>query len=375
VRRELERIEVPGEAEARDRAWKVVRAAFEEREPVAPPARRLRPVAAFAVVLALLAAALSSPGQAVIDELREAVGVERAEPALFSLPASGGLLVASDAGVWVVQEDGSKRLLGEYREASWSPFGRFVVAARENELAALEPDGDVRWTLSRRDVRSPRWTGTATDTRIAYLTTSRVHVVAGDGTDDTDVGGPSARVAPAWRPGRTFTLAYVNTLGRLSVYDIDSGVGPWTEAQGPALTRRFRGPRELDWSSDGRRLLLRTRLALVLFGPRSSTPIGVRSGRFVDAAFRPASRELAFVRTRGGVSELVTGDRVLFSGSGRFQSVAWSPNGRWLLVSWPTADQWVFVRADGKRIRAVSNVSEQFRSETFPRVEGWCCTP
>ena len=34
--------------------------------------------------------------------------------------------------------DGSKRLLGGYREASWSPFGHFVVAARPNELVALE---------------------------------------------------------------------------------------------------------------------------------------------------------------------------------------------------------------------------------------------
>jgi hypothetical protein len=65
---------------------------------------------------------------------------------------------------------------------------------------------------------------------------------------------------------------------------------------------------------------------------------------------------------------------VVFSASGRLERPVWSPDGRWLLVGWPTADQWVFVRADGKRIRAVSNVSEQFRSRSFPRVEGWCCT-
>jgi hypothetical protein len=37
----------------------------------------------------------------------------------------------------------------------------------------------------------------------------------------------------------------------------------------------------------------------------------------------------------------------------------------------------VFVRADGgtRHIRAVANVSEQFRSRAFPRVEGWCCGP
>ena len=112
MRRELERIELPDEHDARERAWSVVQSAFAERQPVERPSRRLRPAVALAVVLAAVAAAFSAPGQAVIDDLREAVGVERAQPALFSLPSSGKLLVASDAGVWVVQQDGSKRLLG-----------------------------------------------------------------------------------------------------------------------------------------------------------------------------------------------------------------------------------------------------------------------
>jgi hypothetical protein len=34
----------------------------------------------------------------------------------------------------------------------------------------------------------------------------------------------------------------------------------------------------------------------------------------------------------------------------------------------------VFVRADGRRIRAVANVAGQFRSRSLPRVEGWCCS-
>ena len=63
--------------------------------------------------------------------------------------------------------------------------------------------------------------------------------------------------------------------------------------------------------------------------------------------------------------------RDALSGPGVLSRLAWSPDGAWLLASWPSADQWVFVRADGKRIRAVSNVSEQFRSRSFPRIEGW----
>ncbi len=126
MRRELERIEIPGEHEARERTWTVVSAAFVERQPVERPTRRLRPVLVLAGALAVVAAALSAPGRAVLDEIREAVGVERSQPALFSLPSKGDLLVASDAGVWVVREDGSRRLLGDYREAT----ERFVRGLR-----------------------------------------------------------------------------------------------------------------------------------------------------------------------------------------------------------------------------------------------------
>jgi WD40-like Beta Propeller Repeat len=366
VKRELERIDIPGEHEARERTWAVVASAFGEREPVPRPSHWPR-VAAVAIALAALAAAaLSSPGRAVLDEVREVVGIERAQPALFSLPTPGRLLVASDAGVWVVREDGSKRLLGEYREASWSPFGRFVVAARENELAALEPDGDVRWTLARPGAASPRWTGSETDTRIAYQGLNVPRVVAGDGTDDAPVCAVSARrIAPAWRPGSGFALALVAPSGEPYVVDLDRCVVRW---RGTAIAR----PRRLEWSTDGTRLLVVGASRLIVLDARTGRVVGTTPG--VDGAFRPGSRTLARIFQRGDRSRLIVGRRgVVFSASGRLEGPVWSPDGRWLLVGWPTADQWVFVRADGKRIRAVSNVSEQFRSRSFPRVEGWCC--
>src|SRR5438034_20663 len=82
-------------------------------------------VAALAGVLA------SPPGRSVIQSIREAVGVKKTQHELFSLPAPGRLLVNSSRGAWVVEQNGSKRLLGPYREASWSPFGRFVVALKD----------------------------------------------------------------------------------------------------------------------------------------------------------------------------------------------------------------------------------------------------
>jgi hypothetical protein len=371
VRQELERVEVPGEHAARARTWSVLEAAFAEREPVARPSHWPR-VAAVALALgALVAASLSAPGRAVIDEIREVVGVERAQPALFSLPSSGRLLVASDAGVWVVQEDGSKRLLGDYREASWSPFGRFVVAARANELAALEPDGGVRWTLARRGIRAPRWGGTETDTRIAYISgdderEAVLRIVAGDGTSDKRLG-PALPLPPAWRPTQPHVVTYVARRGgRIVLADADDGrrIRSWAAAPPGGLT----------WSEDGRRLFAFSPTSLRIYDARGRI-VEARNGRFRHAALRPGATtvaEVAAIRTRAGASELVLGDRVLFRGPGEFRDLAWSPDGDWILFSWPTADQWVFVQPARRRIVAVSDVARQFGGG-FPRIEGWCC--
>ena len=53
-----------------------------------------------------------------------------------------------------------------------------------------------------------------------------------------------------------------------------------------------------------------------------------------------------------------------------------SPDGRWRVVGWADADQLVFTRLGRPRqIRAVSDVSAQFRSRSFPTIAGWCCPP
>ena len=370
MKRELERVEIPGESGARARTWAVLESAFEGRTS-APQKSHWPRVAAIAIALAaVLASAFSSPGRAVIDEIREVVGVETADRALFSLPTDGRLLVTSEAGVWVVQPDGSKRLLGDYREASWSPFGRFVVAARRNELAALEPDGDVRWTLARPGVRSPRWTGTESDTRIAYVDRSGIRVVAGDGTADRLLV-PRFRGLVAWRPGPGFVLAYASLRDVVAV-DATNGRTLWRRDRGVAST-----PTRVEWSSDGSRLVVLSTTGLRVFDA-SGRLVAANDRPSGDAAFRPGTNDLGTVQFIGSRSVVDSGQGVGrgFLGTGVFQDLAWSPGGRWYLVTWPTADQWVFVRADApERIRAVANVSEQFRSRSFPRIEGWCCAP
>ena len=303
------RFVAPGEHEAEERAWEVVRTAYEEREPVAWPHRNVRPLVAVAVAAAVVAAALSPPGRSVVHSLREAVGLKEAEPALFSLPARGRLLVTSRDGLWLVRADGSKRLLGHYGDASFSPHGLYVAATRANQLVVVNPKGEVRWTLARPAPRFPTWTGTRADTRIAYVSRGRLRIVAGDGTGDYAVG-PAALVPPAWRPGRV--VVYSKGRG-LIAYD--------------AAAHR------------------RTAVPPVAAEPR--------------------------IRRRAGQSEVVAGGRVVFRGTGVFDRAVASPDGRWLLVSWPTANQWVFVRTKPRKIVGVARITQQFGRDAH--VQDWCC--
>lgn len=368
MREELERVEIPDAETSRERARTVVLAAFREREPVTRGRRGRR--GAIGVALAACAVALaaaSPPGMAVVDRVREVVGVERAAPALFSLPAPGRLLLASDAGVWVVQADGSKRLLSGYREASWSPFGRFLVALRRNELAALEPDGDVRWTLARPGVAEAAWGGTETDTRIAYVDRTGLRVVAGDGTGDRRLA-PAERGPFAWRPGARHVLAYVSA-SEVRVQDAETGRVLWRGNRGPNAPIRA-----LEWSDDGRRLLVLSPFELQVFDETGHEVMHAEpdeGGRYTDATFVPRTHRVVLLRNGTDVVVLDRG-RTIFRGSG-LGSVTPSPNGRWLLVTWPRADQWVFV-GPGGGLRAVAGITEQLHSRSgFPRVEGWCC--
>jgi hypothetical protein len=376
VRKELLSIPVPDELEAQRRGWQVVQAAFAERERVSWPRRHTRPILAFAVVAALLAAAISPPGRAFVREVREVIGVEGGREALFAFPGGGRLLVVSDEGAWVVRPDGSRRLLGPYREASWSPTGRYVVGTGRNVLVALDPDDGVkRWSLSRRDVRLPRWGGTEIDTRIAYLSGRQLRVIAGDGTDDRRLAPRVEAVAPAWRPRARHVLAYVESDGRLVVEAADTGRRFWS--------RRLGAVEKLEWSTDGRLLLVQGRRFLRVFsagGQLRYDLLGREAAPVVGASFAPNRRRLAFVQQIGGQSQVwviprlrpdaSAARRILAEGS--FGDVIWSPDGRWVLADWEAADQWVFRRIGRRgRIDAVDNVAEQFGG--FPSFAGWCC--
>ncbi len=381
MKRELQRIEIPGEHEARERTWRVVEAAFAERERVTWPRRHARSLVVAAAGAAIVAAAVTPPGQSFVNTLRDAVGREKvvgvrpAHRELVRLPAGGSLLLDSARGPWIVHENGSRRLLGPYRMASWSPHGKYVVAVlRRYELATLDPKGSVRWEIARKQgIAFPRWSYEGF--RIAYLSADSLRVITGDGMQDWGLGNADPKVPPAWRPA-THEVAYAGPDGTVRVADADSRHILWRHAAGRDGIRAF------DWSTDGERLLVLGHTSVSVYD-KSGTLLGSRptTGASLAAAFAPHSHRFALVV--GPVVLLVDGDTVrlpsrpIFTGAARLGNVAWSPDGSWLLVSWPSADQLVFRRIAPAKLYAVSNVAAQFSpgapAPAFPRVAGWCC--
>jgi hypothetical protein len=383
LRAALGAVRVPDEAGAEDRARRVLAAAATSPGP-RPRRRRSRRRALQAALAVCILALIVSPAGAsmrrwVADRLDEP-GAPHARPVLSALPGQGSLLVDSARGPWVVHPDGSRRLLGDWSEASWSPHGLYAVVTHGHELAAVEPDGTVRWALSRPGApRLARWNG-PDGYRIAYLEGHRLRVVDGDGSGDRAVAGDAAAVAPAWRPGPRHVVAYATRAGAVVGLGADSGRRLFATAAGPrVLSLQWDGGRLLVTRADRVQLLDRGGRVLRSWTP--STPARVRA-----ASLAPHSGRIAVVvggRRQSQVQLLSPGHRarVLFSGPGEFASPRWSPDGSWLLLPWPSADQWLFLRphGGGARLHAVAHIAAQFSpgdraADRFPSVAGWCCT-
>jgi hypothetical protein len=390
--RRLRDVAAPGEEEAEARARGVIRAAYEQRTPIRPAPRTRRLVTAIAAGALLLAVGLS-PAGAKVGELVEDVidvGEQDARPALRSLPTAGELLVESERGVWIVRADGSKRLLGDYREATWSPHGLYVVATDGEQLVASEPDGDVRWTVTPSgEVRDPRWGGAGFDTRIAYRSDGELRVVDGDGSDDRRLAPEAGPAAPAWHPAPEAKisspslagmhgLAYADRRGAVHFVDVDSGEELWrTEPVGGEIGY-------LAWTPDGRRLTVLTSRKLAVLSAegriRFSTTAAASHG-----AISPSGDELILVVRRGDRSQVTSVPTTLgqkrssepFSVPGRVGAPTWSPDGEWVVLPWRDADQWLFVDPEHPRdLIAVDDISEQFDpggsgQGEFPTPSGW----
>ena len=367
---------IPEEREAEERAWELVREAHAQAAPRSPSNKLLqgfgrpRTLAAVLVAAALVSAALSPPGRAVLRSLQHAVApVTHPRSELTALPTRGDVLVTGANGAWIVHADGSKRRLGAYRDATWSPHGRFVAAAQGRQLLALDPQGHIRWTLVRaQPVRLPAWSPAPTpdDTRIAYLAGGVLHVVGGDGRSDRAIADAVAPARPAWRPRARFVLAFASARA-VQVYAVEPLRLLW-RARLPAT------PKQLVWSTDGSRLL-----ALSSRGAR----VFDESGRLlrrddhpaVAAAFVPGTRAVFEVRRHGTETSVVSvaNGRSIFTTPGEVDALAFSPDGRWMLLGWRSAGQWLFLRRGTRRVVAVADVANAFDSNAFPQLAGWCC--
>jgi hypothetical protein len=377
LERRLRNLRAPDESAVALRAWELASVEFGRREP-RPRSHRRRALVLVVAALCISALFISPAGAGVVrwvgDRFDAKPGVKHAKPFLGPLPAQGRLLVASDAGVWVVQRDGSKRLLGRYADPAWSPHGLFIAATRAHELVAMEPNGRVHWTVpaSSRPLL-PRWSSDGY--RIAYFSGLNLRVVVGNGTGDHLFAAHVEEIAPAWRPGPDHVLAFA-ARGGVTAADVDLGTTLF----------RVRAPsaQQLAWSPSGTLLLVVERRRLRLFDSRGRVrkeldlPTGTAAER---AAFSPDGRTIALLRRQSGLSAVrllsVRGhswhERAGAPVSGAFSTLDWSPDGRWLLLAWPAADQWLFVSPS--RVLPVSGIGRAFASGPgwafFPTVGGW----
>ncbi|MGZ4177415.1 MAG: hypothetical protein ACXVUX_14455 [Solirubrobacteraceae bacterium] len=378
TRRALAGLRAPDEAGAHERAWATVRAAYVDR-PAPAPARRRRRIAAVPLVAVLIGAVAFSPAGATVKRIiNRAFSVPHvARMAGLSLPGPGSVLVSDRRGTWVVSNRGSVRRLGGWTQANWSPRGLYVAVASAGALAAIDPSGGVAWRLPERGVSDPRWYPPS-GYRVAYRSGGDLRVVAGDGSGDHPLARHVAPVAPAWRPGHPFQLAYVARDGAIVVQGGDSGVLVWRS--GPHQGR----PLELSWSPTGTRLVLVTSAGVWLYLPGQSPPLTLRlpvRGPVVAAAASPDGRRLALVRG-GTVPQLQLADLTAPEHPARtvlgvaVEQPTWSPDSRWLLVTESASGPWLFVRAAGQpRIVAEARVANRFgalRSGPI-HVDGWCC--
>jgi hypothetical protein len=383
LRGALQGARTPDEQGAEDRAWRVVAAAAAAAAPAPVSRRHRRRAAQAALTLALIAVVVSPAGASVRHWVADRIepGAPHARPVLSSLPGDGSLLVDSAHGPWVVRPDGSKRSLGDWSEASWSPHGLFAVATNRHEIAAVEPDGKVRWAIARPGwVGKARWNG-PDGYRIAYLEGGQLRVVDGDGTDDRRIAARAAWVAPAWKPGPGHVVAYATSGGEVVAVRADSGREVFrSDRRGGVLF--------LQWA-DGH--LLVTRPGGLQLLDRAGRPVWTWQappGMSVGSAAARGGRVAVVLNEKdGGASRLLLvarghRSRILFAGPANLGPPRWSPDGRWLLAPWPRADQWLFLKpsAGSGKLHAVANVAAQFSPgeptrARFPAVAGWSRSP
>lgn len=403
VGRAVRDLRPPDEDAALERAVALASAELRGRTPAHAGRRLGRTIGvAGALVAATAALALTPAGADVREWMADAIDDEPAvqREALTKLPSGGEVLISSRPGTWLVREDGSRRLLGDYRDATFSPNAANVAAARANQLTAvdLDPTGEVRWSISRPGrIEHPRWAPSGY--RIAFVEREAIWVVPGDASAPPVRLDAAKPTAPSWRPPPAGTdprlepnvITYAQSR---SVVTRDADTGDllwrhatpirwkWVEWAGPNRLVVANGSRIRVFSRDGEPLRSPPVPARTVVNSIATSPDGDRIAVVLMARSPgPDSRSrLYLVRIAAGERR----EQTVFSGFGRFGTPAFSPDGERVLLPWPETDQWLFIspaedRKLLRRVVAVSDIARQFDPggrgpAVAPEVEGWCCS-
>jgi hypothetical protein len=239
---------------------KALHQALRALQPAAPARRGLRTaVLVFAAVIVLLVIAAGSLAGA--GALHVSFGTKpKPHPATELALAEGanGAAAVVDGRLSVVTRDGLGLQGRPVGAAALSPRALYVAAGIGNSLVALAPNGRRAWSHPAGGrVVSIAWAPDGF--RIAYVVdTGRnfvLHVIYGNGIDDTTVDRSVRPVRPSWR-GDSLALAYVGGGGRAVVYDIFHRRHTVVGATAP-VTRLAFAPR-------GRKLLMATPGEIIL---------------------------------------------------------------------------------------------------------------
>ena len=290
---------------------------------------------------------------------------------------------AAPSALWVVHADGSHTLLGHYRDGSWSPHARFVVATAGRRLAALDPkDGKVHWSLTAAaPVRGARWSPSRRCRPAAGSRTSREERSGSSPATDreTTSGARRRRRAARLASPRSSAGARVRRSRRGGTARLGRdgraprvALPPRLPAHAARVVVRRPAP-----ARDEPGAPRRARAHLRPLGPVERPARA--DGSFGSAAFAPGSHDVLVLRRLGPAArarvELLRPGRAprpLETLVGGLAGLAPAPDGRTVLVGWGAADQWLLVPTlEGGRARRVTGLTATFGAPAIPVAGAW----
>ena len=339
LRRGLDRMREGAVSDAEERAGRSSGA--RSRSAAAPRRTRARrPLvlagSAVALVAAVVAAVFSPPGRAVFERVREAVGVEHADPALFSLPAPGRLLVVSARR--------RRRLARRAATASSASSARTTTPSgrRTGSTSSRRGANELHRTRRRQgrslDARAPRrrrgpagkarapTRGSPTSPRAASASSR------GDGTGDRLLDRHGARRSR--RPGIPRDASHGRVLRRRQPIVLRATTAAASSGARQVAVAAGRA-RVVDRTAGCSRCARRTAIVVLdAQRPRAPHDLDARQpphGDRVQARRRTASPS-SRARRRGAscgssTSTIRAAARLLFAGPGAFGDIVWSPDG------------------------------------------------